>query len=271
MRKILLSLAFLLITSFACATDFTVPDQKITGADNPVPVGEAIELSVNGVKDKPVNYVSSSYVWKVYCLPEGKEKVEKVRSFEDKDGSQGIFFGGGITSKSFLVNCYVTHLYAVKAPDGKVTEVATRNLVLSVKVLYGDPSNPKPPDVPPDSPTFNDGKYKLEKFSYDNFMSVNAAVRSQAASILSTSFTGTASMVKAGVLKTPQEALKKALENNQNALNGAKPPVPLAELDKFVTALQDQIYSLYQSKQLKTVDDYATAFNEIAAGLKKIK
>lgn len=271
MRKMLGILVLLICTGFVSATDFTVPNQKINGADKPVPVGEAIELSVPPINPKPENYQSSNYTWKVFSLPDGVEKVDKVHYYENKDGSNGVFFGGGITAKKYLVLCYAEHIYVIKKGDGTVGEWGTRTVVLQVIVTYGDgvpPPNPNPNPNPPDVPVLPDGVFKLAKFAYDEGMKFPDD-KVKTAKAFSDSFKGLASKAAAGAFKDVETLLKETTKTNSEALKNAG--VDNTKLSDFKATLNNKLYGLYQGGQLNTVSDYGVAFKELSDGLAQVK
>jgi hypothetical protein len=102
MNKILFSLlATILISSSSLATDFVVPQQKIVGAEAPVPLGELVDLTVSPIKDPPKHFVSCSVAWKVF----DGDKEKRVREYQD-----GIFFGAGVVPKRMTALVAITYL-----------------------------------------------------------------------------------------------------------------------------------------------------------------
>jgi len=64
--KIIYSLIIFLAFSLnVFAEKFVIPDQKIVGAETPIPLGELVDLSVSPIKSPPQYLVETTYTWKV--------------------------------------------------------------------------------------------------------------------------------------------------------------------------------------------------------------
>jgi len=255
MNKILFSVfAAVLISSSSLATDFVVPQQKIVGAEAPVPLGELVDLTVSPIKDPPKHFVSCSIAWKVF----DGDKEKRVREYQD-----GIFFGAGVVPKRMTALVAITYLYVVKEGD-KTIEIATKTVIISSPVIIGEDPGPDP--VAPE-PSFPEAKYSLQKKAYSLAMSkVPAAIRKSTATAVAKSFEAMASAVAAGAIKEVDELLKKTAESNRAAVGANK-----AAWEPFFKEMQDTLYSLYESKQMLTATDFAEAWREVAAGLKSVK
>ena len=84
MNKFIISIvAALLVNSALIATDFVVPQQKIVGAESPVPLGELVDLTVSPIKDPPKHFVSCSIAWKVF--DGDKEIAAQLKAAESED------------------------------------------------------------------------------------------------------------------------------------------------------------------------------------------
>ncbi len=263
--KTLYSLVAVLLLAIAAqaGNNFPIPEQKLVGVEQTIELGELVVVGVSPIVQKPQNYASTSYTWKL------KDAGFKDKTFQTStDGSQ-IFFGAGIKPKTLWVECVATHLYLVKDSTGSVKEAGTETVILEGQVNIGG-GEPQPAPDPSPAPVFPDGAYQLSKFSYDQAMgSVPAANRAKAAAVLAASYRGIASAAAAGTIKTPAQLLNQTKQANGAALQQAG--VSAAEWATFSSLLQDRLYGLYQSKKINTVADFATAWNEIAAGLEKVK
>lgn len=257
MNKILCSLlATILISSSSLATDFVVPQQKIVGAEAPVPLGELVDLTISPIKDPPKHFVSYSVAWKVF----DGDKEKRVREYQD-----GIFFGAGVVSKRMTALVAITYLYAVKDAD-KTTEITTKTVIISTPVIIGEDPGPAPDPAAPD-PVFPEAKYSLQKKAYSLAMTkVPAAIRKNTATAVAKSFEAMASAVAAGAIKEVDDLLKKTAESNRAAVGANK-----AAWEPFFKEMQDTLYSLYEGKQMVTATDFAEAWREVAAGLKSVK
>lgn len=244
--------------------------QKITGADVPVPLGELVDLSVTPLKDVP-NLEKSSYAWRVYDFDSqsGEWKIKRVRTSGD-----GVFFGAGIISKKLKVFCIATHLFIEREGD-KIKSASTKTVILETDIVVGDKPEPNPgpgpkPPKPNPSPSFPEGQFGLAKWAYENSSLVkDDGARLSGALALSKSFGSIASAIAANAIKTPEDALKKAVASNDAALD--KDGIKRAAWGDFGKALQEKLYGLYKDKKLNTVKDYQTAFTEIKEGLEAVK
>jgi len=257
MNKILCSLlAAILISSSSLATDFVVPQQKIVGAEAPVPLGELVDLTVSPIKDPPKHFVSCSIAWKVF----DGDKEKRVREYQD-----GIFFGAGVVPKRMTALVAITYLYVVKEGD-KTAEIATKTVIISSPVIIGEDPGPAPDPAVPD-PVLPEARYNLQKKSYSLATSkVPAAIRKNTATAVAKSFESMASAVAAGAIKEVDDLLKKTAESNRAAVGANK-----AAWEPFFKEMQDTLYSLYEDKQMVTAADFAEAWREVAAGLKSVK
>lgn len=257
MNKILCSLlAAILISGSSLATDFVVPQQKIVGAEAPVPLGELVDLTISPIKDIPKYFVSYSVAWKIF----DGDKEKRVREYQD-----GIFFGAGVVAKRMTALVAITYLYAVKDGD-KTTEITTKTVIISTPVIIGEDPGPAPDPAAPD-PVLPEARYNLQKKAYSLAMTkVPAAIRKNTATAVAKSFEAMASAVAAGAIKEVDELLNKTAESNRVAVGTNK-----AAWEPFFKEMQNTLYFLYENKQMVTSTDFAEAWREVAAGLKSVK
>lgn len=266
--KILYSLfVFLIFSLNVFAEKFVVPDQKIVGAETPIPLGELVDLSVSSIKSPPQYLVETTYTWKI--LDGYTEK--RVRSY---DG--GVFFGAGIQPKRLKAFVAVTHLYVVKEQD-KIIESAARTSFLSADVLIGDESppvpNPNPPNPNPEpDPTFPEGKYNLSKFIYDitkTKISISKVDKTKQANALAKSFESIAAAIAAGTIDDQEDILKKTAEANRSSIQSVGGDK--TKWEPVFIDIQEKLFGLYKDNQMTTKQDFATAWREIATGFKAFK
>lgn len=260
MKKALIAVvAIVLMASRVIAADFVVPQQKIVGAEAPIPLGELVDLSISKISDPPKHFVSYSVAWKVF----DGDKEKRVREYQD-----GIFFGAGIVPKKMTALVAVTYLYAVKDAD-KITEVATKTVIISTPVTIGDGNDPEPvvPNPVDPDPSFPETRYNLHKKAYSLAMTkVPAAARKAGAQNIAKSFESIASAVAAGAINEVDDILKKTTEANRSAVGTYR-----ADWEPFFKQMQDILYTLYEDKQMVNVNDFAEAWREVASGLKSVK
>ena len=134
----ILSVLFLFLFAFNVFSQdkFALPNQNIVGAEQPIPLGELVDLSISPIKDKVPNLDKVVVSWKIY----DGDSEKKFRSSGD-----GIFFGAGIKSKKLLVLASVSYLYKVKEGD-KITDADIKNVLLSATLQIGDQVLPAPPN-----------------------------------------------------------------------------------------------------------------------------
>jgi hypothetical protein len=263
-----IALLFLLLFSQYSFGQFQPPpttDQKILGAENPIPLGELVDLSLSPLP-KLEHLAGSSYTWLVLDS-DGTEK--KFRPYEN-----GIFFGAGVHPKKMKVLCAVSYLFILKKDEKQ--EAVVKTFFLTATVVIGDPPptppgpgpGPTPPVPPGPTPPLPDGKFGLAKKVYELGARVPAADR-KAGSALASAYRGISAAIAAGTIKTPEDSLQKVKEANNAALQrigvGKEGWIP------FFTELQTIVFDLYASRKLNSVGDFAEAFNEIANGLEYIK
>jgi hypothetical protein len=258
MKKIMgCIVALLLSTGSLFAQDkYVIPEQKIMGAEKPIPLGEVVFLSLSRIDNPPAGYVKNHVSWKV--IDGGKEKAFRTMP----DGS--IFFGSGTTKRKITVFASVSYLY-VERRENQVTDADVRGTLLSVVVELGDGSPGPEPD--PD-PTFPDGKYKLASYSFTTVKNKVAVENRVAAPELAKAFRKMAQEIKDGKWLKIEDILIQTTKYNREALD--KTGIDRAKWDGFFTDLQDNIYKLYADKKLVTKEDFVAAWEEIALGLEKV-
>ena len=255
------ALLFLLIfCNLSLAENFIIPEQKIVGAELPIPLGELVDLSISPIQSAPKFLISTTYSWKVF---DGYTE-KRIRNYEN-----GVFFGSGIQAKKLKVIVSITHLYIVKDNE-KLLEAATRTNFISTDVFIGE----QEPDAPPEpeiEPEFGESKYQLSKFVYDGVKNIKLSKSDktkQCASIAS-SFDGIAAAIAAGTITTLEEILKKTAESNKFALT--KSGGDRTKWEPLFTEIQEKLFDLYKASKMQTKEDFAIAWREISSGLKLIK
>jgi hypothetical protein len=261
----------LAITLAGAAGNFQVPEQSIVGADEPVPLGELVDLTVSPIKEKPQHLDQVSYQWTV-LESDGKGGLREKRA---KNYEDGVFFGAGLRPQKVFVVCHVTYLFVVRGDDKKVNQVAVKTVKLSSTVTIGepgpDPPGPGPgPNPPGPEPVVPDGQFKLAKFVYGEANKVAAQSRSGGAKALAEAFRSMAASVAAGAFSKDEDILKESRRKNNSAL-AAVGDHAVKDWDGFFLALQDRLYELYKSGALKGKDAYATAFREMQSGVEAVR
>lgn len=242
------------------------PKQVILGAENQIPLGELVDLSLSPIENKPASLSQVSVSWRVF--DGGVPK--RVRSTGD-----GVFFGAGIQPKKLLVVASISYLFVIKEGD-KITDAQVRSVLLTSELQIGQPEpeptpgpRPGPGPVPNPTPVLPDGRFGLAKTSYSLATTKVAFERIKGAAILASSFDSISSAIAAGAYKTTDSILKASRDANNSALkeNG----IDSTSWDEFGTELQNTLYQMHKDKKLVTTDDYVDAWKEIAVGLRAVK
>ena len=255
------TLLFLLIfCNLTFAENFIVPEQKIVGAEVPIPLGELVDLSISPIQSTPKFLVSTTYSWKVF---DGYAE-KRIRNYEN-----GVFFGSGIQAKKLKVIVAITHLYVVKENE-KLLEVATKTNFISTDVFIGEPE-PDTPSEPEVEPEFGESKYQLSKFVYDGVKNIKLSKtdKIKQSTAIAASFESIASAIAAGSITTLEEILKKTAESNKFALT--KSGGDRAKWESLFTEIQEKLFDLYKTSKMQTKEDFATAWREISSGLKLVR
>jgi len=255
------SLFFLLMfCNFTFAENFIIPEQKIIGAEVPIPLGELVDLSISPIQSAPKFLISTTYAWKVF---DGYTE-KRIRNYEN-----GVFFGSGIQAKKLKVIVAITHLYIVKDNE-KLLEAATRTNFISTDVFIGE----QEPDTPPEpevEPEFGESKYQLSKFIYDNvkLLKISKSDKAKQSAAIATSFDSMAAAIAAGTIATLEDILKKTAESNKLALT--KSGGDRTKWEPVFTEIQEKLFDLYKTNKMQTKEDFAAAWREISSGLKLVK
>jgi hypothetical protein len=255
------TLFFLLVfCNLSLAENFIVPEQKIVGAELPIPLGELVDLSISPIQSAPKFLVSTTYAWKVF---DGYTE-KRIRNYEN-----GVFFGSGIQAKKLKVIVSITHLYIVKDNE-KLLEAATRTNFISTDVFIGEPE-PETPSEPEAEPEFGESKYQLSKFVYDGVKNIKLSKtdKIKQSTAIASSFDSIASAIAAGAITTLEDILKKTAESNKFALT--KSGGDRAKWESLFTEIQDKLFDLYKTGKMQTKEDFAGAWREISSGLKLVK
>lgn len=252
-------LALMLSVGVAFGQDRVIPEQKIVGAEKPVPLGEIVFLSLSKVDSPPAGYVKYHVAWKV--MDGGKERAFRVMP----DGS--IFFGTGVTKRIVIVYACVSYLYEERK-DNQLVGADVRSALIVSQVQIGDGTIPPLPDPSNPDPVFPDGKFKLASTAYKTAKDKVAPEDRAAALELAKSFRKKAQDIKDGKHAKIEDILTETTKSNRDALD--KTGVARAKWDAYFSALQEDIYKLYTDKKLVTPAEFVTAWNEIADGLEKV-
>lgn len=158
-------------------------------------------------------------------------------------------------------------IFAVAVDDeGRLSDQAT----VRINVKGGSPE-PGPGPGPTPDVVLPDGKYKLAAFAFNAAKSYvkDDNDRVAGAAAIAKSLKGIVARIAAGTIKDPETALAELEVANASALRDAK--VDRATWDSWGTALQKEWFPLYQNGKMKTLEDFSTAFKEVATGLEAVR
>lgn len=272
MYKIILSLLILAVSSLPGYCNFIVPNQTILGAEEPIPKGEVVILSVSPITKTPEHLVSTTYNWLI--IENGKPK-KRVAVWAD--GSQVIFGATGNTE--ILAFLSINYHYIVKDDNGNIikAESVTTDIKFVKVVFKGNvPPSPEPspepePEPQPEPTPIPEGKYGLAPKVYTwakNYVKLSNDDRRKSAKALSNSFASIESAVAAGAIKDIKTLLMEVKKSNNAALDSVG--ISRNSWDEFGKVLQDYMYELYEADKMITLNDFKTAYSEISLGLKAV-
>lgn len=251
MKQLLLSALILLSSSLTWAAP---PPQEIETGEEPLPLGELIDIYVKPLDPLPDGMVGVSYEWKVYELPGGELKPVRVYS-------NGVLFGGGLEPKRLLLVCSATYLYATKDVDGKIKNISTESALLDKIVQIGNPEPVPPPTPDPDS------QFGMEGVVYNSIMRNIPAgrTRTDGAKALSESYAQEVLRKKLGDKLEDIMAQTRDLNNQKLAAAGIE---KTQWLPVFVD-IRDHFFDLYSQNKIKSMTDFDAVYQEICDGFKK--
>lgn len=235
---------------------YSAPVLTITGADKPINIGELVVLDAT-LDNPPKDLATVSYSWTV--LPQ-----KNIVTWPD--GAK-IIFGTGTRPQSVTVILTASFLFTTKDQD-KITDVALRTAttIATVKIVQ-DGTDPEPgpgpgPGPGPVVPTSAFAKNAQEWVASVKTTNKYGAkdVKADAAA-LAQSFERIAAAIAAGTIKGPQNILKESKDSNDSAIQARDNWLP------WFNKLSEALQSANKSGSLKSDDDYAKTWREIAKGL----
>lgn len=177
----------------------------------------------------------------------------RINTIPLSDGT--LVFGSGAVPRSIIVRV------ALAYKEGETVSAALLESV--VKVGTPDPlPTPSPDPIPTPSPDLPSGKFGLA-----NFVVKSKVGDAKGFAVLAGSFKSIKTQIVAGRFAKLEDVLTATSKANRDALTQAG--IPTAQYDSLFSKLQDELFSLYQAKKINTMDDIATAWDEIALGLEK--
>lgn len=184
--------------------------------------------------------------------------------------AEGVDFSSGLRPKVTHVTLFVTGVYSKSRQTVVKTVVKTRVLTVGGELpLPPDPPGPRPDPVPPVPVDPTIGLTPLGKAVYVAAQKIDPKARVIGAKALAESFSGIASSIAAGALKTPKDILISSKDSNISALKsvGINP----ASWESFSRDLEVELTRLLQAGMLDRPEQYKTKWEEIAQGLAAIK
>lgn len=235
---------------------FQIPKITINGAEQAIPIGELVQLSVS-LDSKPKDFHSVSYTWTV--LPKKSVIVWP-------DGTR-IIFGTGTQTQNFTVILTASFVYTVKEGE-KITEVAQRSTTSTATVQIQGGSTPPGPGPGPVDPINPDGGLTgLSKQAFDWVGLVSRTgtytddkVKADAKK-LATSFNNIAAAIAAGTYPDVQAILKASKESNDAAIENRNEWLP------WFTKMSEHLQQAYSNGTTRTPQQFASAWREITKGL----
>jgi len=184
--------------------------------------------------------------------------ADSDKTFLEVENGRKIVFASGSPGR------YTFVAVGANADSSGKPSVAVAKHVLTI----GDPGPPPNPVPPNPDPPLPPGKYGLATFARDNAAGValDATNKKSTALSLANSFESIASTIAAGALKDAAAIITATQSNNAAALGAYRP-----SWQPWGEQLRQKLNTLSESRQLVSTEDYATAWREIATGLRAVK
>ena len=182
------------------------------------------------------------------------------KTFLETDNGAKLVFASGTEGQ-------YTFFLVAAGVDGNKPAINIAKHLLTI----GNPGpgpGPNPPGPTPNPDPLPPGKYGLASFARDSAagVSLDPAAKTKSATALASSFDSIASTIAAGAIKTPADAIGATQANNITALGTYRDAWrPWAE------TLRVKLNGLSDGGQMVSMEDYTTAWREIATGLRSVK
>lgn len=208
-------------------------------------VGDLIVLDASGSK-------AADFAWLL---------VNSPKSFLAIDGGRKCVFASGDPG---------TFVFVLAVAGKDRVSVAVHAIEVKGKPAPPDPKPPTPtPNPPAPGPDLPVGRFGLSRFAFDSatkLVTVDAKTRAEQAARLAESLRSVASAIVAGGLTDLDAVLEQTRTANNQALGNA------AEAWKdWATELATKLDALDAEGKLKTTNDFAEAWRELATGLEALK
>lgn len=244
----------------AVGVNYSAPKLTVSGADKSIAIGELVVL--DAVLDgSPKDMTAVSYSWTV--LPTNKNIVTWP------DGAK-IIFGTGTKPQNVTVILTASMVFATKEAD-KITDISlkTATTIVTVRITDAGPDNntdPVKPDPIIPSPVKPESEVSKKTLSWVKLVKTSAKYKDanlrSDANAIADNFDKIASATAAGTLKGANAILKATKEANDSAVSNRDEWLP------FFNELSDFLQSANKSGTLKTDDQYASTWREIAKGIR---
>lgn len=260
--------------SISGRTDVELPNVVITGAQNPVPIGELIALTAN-IENKPSNLHSVSYSWTI--LPQRETLIWP-------DGTKAVF-GTGTNVPNYTVILTASFVFAIKDGD-KITDIvqksSTQNMIIKIDngskpsqpEKPSDPTTPTQPNGPisPTQPNNPDGANLtgLAKLSCDWTSLVIRNETNQDEDIkidannLSQSFKNIAAQIDNGTYNDVYSIMSATKASNDSVVKHKIEWLP------WFAKITEYVQNSFKEGSIREPEQFSKAWKEIAAGLEYI-
>lgn len=244
-----------------------IPNTKIEGAENVIPYGELVQVTVKSDNNVP-NLYKTTHSWKVY------DENHKVKNVYTSPDGKTLIFGAGIKKTKFLVVLDTTYTFVDKDDKGVITGVETISTGIDdavVKIGEDDVVPPKPPGPGPDPEPplppkpLPDSPLGLVKPSVDAFNLMKAPSKAVVAKLVADNYNLIKNKIAGQEIKTLKDAYAQLSELNGKALRENK--ADFAEWNVWDQTVKKSVYDLYLAKKLTVLEDYIGAYAEIANSL----
>lgn len=230
------------------------PKLTVSLPSGQVDMGEIVILEAKVDGEVPTYVKSRTYKWNV-----------TERGFVKQFWADGpkVIFGSGTRQASIKVSCQVDLTYVIGKEE--IIKRVVQDVNIEVGPLLPVP-NPDPLPNPPNPPAL-DG---IAKMSYDWAMKDGPLDKAKSAQVLAKTLNEIAAQIGHDAsLGTPRSILieTKRRLNEGLVTSGFDPKT----WDPWGVDLQTYAYEQYQAKKMVNIEDYKTAWVQIAKGLSAVK
>lgn len=272
LKIIYFSLFFLLLTATTsqAGRQFDKPQLTIQGAEEPIPQGEIVILTVSPLGPKPDFLKTVQYDWRV--IENGKLK-QRIIAWHD---NTKLIFGASDPKSKIYVILNIAYYFEVMGENNKLLESAllldTQFAEVKIKPWNPGPGpgpDPEPDPNPPEPGPYLPDELSKQIYSWTSKITLGKELKVKACHAIAGNFESIASSIAAGAIRDLRTALAETKKANDNTLK--QYGFSANSFDEFSKNLQQLLFDRYKAGSLNSPEQIKEAWNSIAIGLKGVK